>query len=57
MHDPHVLMHTLRHTLLEIYVPAMDPQWEQFLNSGPVYARIHADRMFTFQLAPDDDMS
>lgn len=36
-----------RQTLLEIYVPRYGPQWEEFLDSGPVYARIDADRMFT----------
>ncbi len=24
------------------------PEWEAFLDSGPVYARIEAERMFTF---------
>src|ERR671931_2524194 len=38
----------LRRTLLEIYVPRYGPDWEEeFLDSGPVYARIDADRMFT----------
>jgi nitroimidazol reductase NimA-like FMN-containing flavoprotein (pyridoxamine 5'-phosphate oxidase superfamily) len=41
----------LRRTLLEIYVPRYGPKWEEFLDSGPVYARIDADRMFTFHLA------
>lgn len=40
----------LRSTLLEIYVPRYGPQWETFLDSGPVYARIDADRMFTFHV-------
>jgi hypothetical protein len=35
-----------RQTLLEVYVPRYGPEWEQFLDSGPVYARIEADRMF-----------
>jgi hypothetical protein len=39
-----------RHTLLEVYVPRYGPQWEEFLDSGPVYARIDADRMFTFAM-------
>ena len=39
-----------RHTLLEIYVPRYGPQWEEFLDSGPTYARIDADRMFTFHM-------
>ena len=38
-----------RDTLLEIYVPRYGEGWESdFLDSGPVYARIDADRMFTF---------
>lgn len=37
-----------RQALLEVYVPRYGPQWEQFLDSGPVYARIDADQMFTF---------
>jgi Pyridoxamine 5'-phosphate oxidase len=39
-----------RRTLLEVYVPRYGPEWEKFLDSGPVYARIDADRMFTFQM-------
>ncbi len=42
----------LRQTLLEIYVPRYGPEWEEFLDSGPVYARIEATRMFTFAIAP-----
>jgi len=41
-----------RGTLLEIYVPRYGPRWEEFLDSGPVYARIDADRMFTFSMPP-----
>jgi hypothetical protein len=37
-----------RQTLLDVYVPRYGPEWEIFLDSGPVYARIEADRMFTF---------
>lgn len=40
----------LRQTLLDVYVPRYGPQWEEFLDSGPVYARIAADRMFTFHM-------
>jgi hypothetical protein len=40
-----------RRTLLEVYVPRYGPDWEKFLDSGPVYARIDADRMFTFAMA------
>jgi uncharacterized pyridoxamine 5'-phosphate oxidase family protein len=39
-----------RRTLLDIYVPRYGPQWEQFLDSGVQYARIDADRMFTFYM-------
>lgn len=38
----------LRKTLLDVYVPRYGPGWVEFLDSGPVYARIDADRMFTF---------
>jgi nitroimidazol reductase NimA-like FMN-containing flavoprotein (pyridoxamine 5'-phosphate oxidase superfamily) len=38
-----------RQALLDIYVPRYGPEWEtDFLDTGPVYARIEADRMFTF---------
>jgi hypothetical protein len=40
----------LRDTLLEVYVPRYGPEWEQFLDSGPMYMRIEAERMFTFQM-------
>jgi hypothetical protein len=39
-----------RQALLDIYVPRYGPEWEEFLDSGPVYARIDADRMFTFAM-------
>jgi nitroimidazol reductase NimA-like FMN-containing flavoprotein (pyridoxamine 5'-phosphate oxidase superfamily) len=40
-----------RQTLLDIYVPRYGPEWETgFLDSGPVYARIDAERMFTFAM-------
>ena len=42
-----------RNTLLEVYVPRYGRDWETFLDSGPVYARIDADRMFTFQSVTD----
>ena len=41
-----------RQALLDVYVPRYGPQWEKFLDSGPVYARIEADRMFTFYMDP-----
>jgi nitroimidazol reductase NimA-like FMN-containing flavoprotein (pyridoxamine 5'-phosphate oxidase superfamily) len=40
----------LRQALLDIYVPRYGPEWESFLDSGPVYARIDAERMFTFHM-------
>ena len=40
----------LRETLLEVYVPRYGSEWEQFLDSGPVYMRIEAERMFTFAM-------
>jgi hypothetical protein len=42
-----------RETLLEVYVPRYGPEWEQsFLDSEnpPVYWRIDAERMFSFQM-------
>jgi nitroimidazol reductase NimA-like FMN-containing flavoprotein (pyridoxamine 5'-phosphate oxidase superfamily) len=46
----------LRRALLDIYVPQYGAEWEDFLDSGPVYARIDAERMFTFA-APSVDTS
>jgi nitroimidazol reductase NimA-like FMN-containing flavoprotein (pyridoxamine 5'-phosphate oxidase superfamily) len=49
----------LRRTLLDVYVPRYGPEWESsFLDAAgsapggepPVYARIEADRMFTFMM-------
>jgi nitroimidazol reductase NimA-like FMN-containing flavoprotein (pyridoxamine 5'-phosphate oxidase superfamily) len=38
-----------RQALLDIYVPRYGPEWEtDFLASGPLYARIDAERMFAF---------
>jgi Pyridoxamine 5'-phosphate oxidase len=38
-----------RQSLLDIYVPRYGPEWEtDFLDSGPLYARIEAERMFAF---------
>jgi hypothetical protein len=51
----------LRAALLEVYVPRYGKEWEEFLDGGvggpqppqaPVYSRIEADRMFTFQMRP-----
>ena len=41
-----------RKTLLDIYVPRYGADWEAGLDSGATYARIDADRMFTFHMAP-----
>lgn len=41
-----------RRTLLDVYLPRYGPEWETFLDSGPVYARIDPVRMFTFHLDP-----
>jgi hypothetical protein len=41
-----------RQTLLDVYVPRYGPEWERFLDSGPVYARIAAERMFAFAMRP-----
>ena len=46
-----------RQTLLEIYVPRYGPAWEKFLESGVAYARIDADRMFTFFMEPGSEPS
>lgn len=44
----------LRQALLDIYVPRYGPEWEQFLDSGPAYARIEPERMFGLQLEPGE---
>ncbi len=39
----------LRATILDIYVPRYGPEWEEdIMNSGAYYARIDAERMFTY---------
>lgn len=45
----------LRETLLEIYAPRYGDEWEQFIDppdgdEAPVYFRIDADKMFSFQM-------
>jgi hypothetical protein len=40
----------LRRCLLDIYLPRYGEGWEQFLDSGPVYLRIEAQRMFTLRM-------
>jgi hypothetical protein len=42
-----------RQALLDIYVPRYGADWENFLDSGVAYARIDADRMFTFYMPPE----
>ncbi len=39
-----------RRALLDIYVPRYGPEWEDFLAAGVCYARIDAERMFTFHM-------
>lgn len=47
--DLHAAEHAgFRQTLLDVYTPRYGPEWENFLDSGPVYARIEADRLFAF---------
>ena len=42
-----------RRALLDIYTPRYGPEWEAFVDSGPVYARIEPRRMFSFWM-PDE---
>jgi nitroimidazol reductase NimA-like FMN-containing flavoprotein (pyridoxamine 5'-phosphate oxidase superfamily) len=42
----------LRQALLDVYVPRYGEEWEKFLDSGPLYARIEPERMFTFHMPP-----
>jgi nitroimidazol reductase NimA-like FMN-containing flavoprotein (pyridoxamine 5'-phosphate oxidase superfamily) len=39
-----------RQTVLDIYVPRYGEEWAEFMDSGPLYARIDAERMFTFAM-------
>jgi pyridoxamine 5'-phosphate oxidase-like protein len=39
-----------RQALLDVYVPRYGAEWERFLDSGVMYARIEADRMFAFAM-------
>jgi hypothetical protein len=49
--DVRAAEHTVyRATLLDIYVPRYGPEWEQFLDSGPLHARIDAEKMFTLKV-------
>jgi len=40
----------LRRALLDVYTPRYGAEWEEFLDSGPVYARIEPDKVFTFSM-------
>jgi len=40
-----------RRLLLDVYTPRYGTEWEEFLDSGPVYARIEASRMFAFAIS------
>lgn len=42
----------LREVVLGIYTPRYGPEWEEFMDRA-AYARIHADRMFTFAMDPE----
>ena len=46
-----------RRALLDIYVPRYGAEWERFIDSGPVYARIDATRMFTFFMPAEQGVS
>ena len=41
-----------RRTLLDIYTPRFGDEWEEFLDSGVAYARIEAERIFTYAAPP-----
>jgi nitroimidazol reductase NimA-like FMN-containing flavoprotein (pyridoxamine 5'-phosphate oxidase superfamily) len=43
----------LRAAVLEVYVPRYGPEYERFIDSGPVYARIEAERAFSFHMPQD----
>jgi hypothetical protein len=40
----------LRERLLAVYTPRYGPEWEQFLDAGPVYARVDAVRMYAIDV-------
>jgi hypothetical protein len=43
--------HEFRQTVLDIYVPRYGPEWEErIMNAGASYARIEAEKMFTFAM-------
>jgi nitroimidazol reductase NimA-like FMN-containing flavoprotein (pyridoxamine 5'-phosphate oxidase superfamily) len=44
----------LRQALLDVYVPRYGPEWEEFLDSGVLYWRIEATRIFTFRFEGEE---
>jgi hypothetical protein len=46
-----------RQALLDIYVPRYGEKYEELVDSGPRYARIDADRMFTFSMPPGTEVT
>jgi nitroimidazol reductase NimA-like FMN-containing flavoprotein (pyridoxamine 5'-phosphate oxidase superfamily) len=44
----------LRRALLDVYLPRYGPEWEEFLDSGVLYWRIEATRMFTFRFEGEE---
>jgi hypothetical protein len=47
--DLHAPEHAgFRQTLLDVYTPRYGTEWEAFLDSGPLYARIETERIFAF---------
>ena len=44
----------LREVLMDIYLPRYGDEWLEILEGGAVYARIDAERMFTFHMEPSD---
>jgi uncharacterized pyridoxamine 5'-phosphate oxidase family protein len=46
----------LRQAILDIYLPRYGPAWEDFLDSGPICARIDAERMFAYAMPPDAEI-
>jgi nitroimidazol reductase NimA-like FMN-containing flavoprotein (pyridoxamine 5'-phosphate oxidase superfamily) len=46
-----------RRTLLDVYTPRYGAEWEQFIDSGPVYARIEPTRMLTFFMPAEPGVS
>ncbi len=45
----------LREALLDVYLPTTGESYRELMDSGAVYARIEAERMFTFAMPAQDD--